>query len=51
MTKEKLEWLEKIVKSTQEPAEPESKPVNRIDKKNGEVEAIVVETEMGKGDV
>ncbi len=50
MTKEKLEWLEKIVKSTQEPAEPEPKQGNCA-RKNGEIEAIVIETEMGKGDV
>jgi hypothetical protein len=50
MTRKELEWLEEIVKSTQEPTEPEPKPVNRIDK-NGEIEAFVIETEMAKGEV
>lgn len=51
MTREELLWLEKLVKG--ESAEDKQQPaesVNRI-AENGEVEAIIIETEMGDGDV
>ena len=50
MTKEELKYIEDLVKGKQESAESEQEQGDCTGE-NGEIVVIVVETEMGKGDV